>query len=480
MCNIAIIDMGICLYSHVSLQFDIEVSPDGKLSKSHNMMELDSIHNMEYNHGNVCYDIIKKYAPDSSIGYLRILNKTGKGNIHQLVAALRFCYENKIGIVNLSLGSIDFHDFELLRECVNECTSNGMIIVAAYNNSDFFTYPAALSSVIGVETDKDLFGKSYHKTDISLLGVNIRASSRHRIKNSVKTYITPLANSFSTPFITAQIYNFIKEKKFDSLPAALSFLISRGFFNEENHMFHPRRVDWIRKALLVNIDKPQIIYSNYKNIITQITISEDDFYAHMNLNTYLEPISKSYDTVILDLRNLKSVVIKDISEISKNVVVLNDKFNIPLIAEKGYFMWTYSYYNEYWKRIPHTDDKNTAPIIAFTGYTDEKLINVLKSLQDRFISEDYNAVVITESQVGILFGFEIFSSYLSPLDQINNLYGLYKADVFLIEFKNIEFISEEVDIIVSEQTLKFSNFCCISGADKYIDELYFNIVKELL
>ena len=79
MCNIAIIDMGICLYSHVSLQFDIEVSPDGKLSKSHNMMELDSIHNMEYNHGNVCYDIIKKYAPDSSIGYLRILNKTGKG-----------------------------------------------------------------------------------------------------------------------------------------------------------------------------------------------------------------------------------------------------------------------------------------------------------------------------------------------------------------------------------------------------------------
>lgn len=59
MCNIAIIDMGICLYSHVSLQFDIEVSPDGKLSKSHNMMELDSIHNMEYNHGNVCYDIIK-------------------------------------------------------------------------------------------------------------------------------------------------------------------------------------------------------------------------------------------------------------------------------------------------------------------------------------------------------------------------------------------------------------------------------------
>ena len=58
MCNIAIIDMGICLYSHVSLQFDIEVSPDGKLSKSHNMMELDSIDYLVYNHGNVWYYII--------------------------------------------------------------------------------------------------------------------------------------------------------------------------------------------------------------------------------------------------------------------------------------------------------------------------------------------------------------------------------------------------------------------------------------
>ena len=165
-------------------------------------------------HGTTCAAIIKKYAPDAVLSSVKILNdESRKGMKTQLIKALEWCVENKMCLVNLSLGTIDYKDFIGVENALKYASENGVIIVAACNNRNVFTCPASLEYVIGVKCDTSgkLKETEYIYNSFPLDGIDIIACGIHDlVKYSGESKITSVCNSFATPAITALVYNIIK------------------------------------------------------------------------------------------------------------------------------------------------------------------------------------------------------------------------------------------------------------------------------
>lgn len=164
-------------------------------------------------HGTTCAAIINKYTRNVIFSSIKILNeKTEKAMRGQLIKALHWCAENKIQIVSLSLGTIDFRDFEEIKNCINTVTENGLIIIAACNNKNVFTYPACLPDVIGVSC-QDLYSEDqYCINDNILSGIEFAASGRHYLTDTIgNSRLTSPSNSFAAPLITAKACEIIRD-----------------------------------------------------------------------------------------------------------------------------------------------------------------------------------------------------------------------------------------------------------------------------
>ena len=106
--NVAIIDDGINqnLYAIGKLNHNIQITHELHI---HERVEYDPF---LPSHGTTCAAVIKKYALDAILSSVKILNDdSNKGMKTQLIRALEWCVENDIRLVNLSLGTIDYKDF---------------------------------------------------------------------------------------------------------------------------------------------------------------------------------------------------------------------------------------------------------------------------------------------------------------------------------------------------------------------------------
>ncbi len=208
--NIAIIDDGINekLYKIGELEHNLQITPEL------NIQERASYNPYLPSHGTICAAIIKKYAPDANLSSVKILNEDSHmGMKSQLIRALEWCVQNKIRLVNLSLGTIDFKDFVEVEKAVKYACENDVIIIAACNNRNIFTCPASLPYVIGVKCDISgiIKEREYLYNSFSPDGIDITACGVHKLeKYNGESKITSACNSFATPYITSQAYYIIK------------------------------------------------------------------------------------------------------------------------------------------------------------------------------------------------------------------------------------------------------------------------------
>ncbi len=149
--HIAIIDDGVNqkLYNIGELAHNIEIT-----------LDLTVCDRADYDtyapsHGTTCAAIIRKYAPFALLSSVKILDGNARGMCGQLIKALEWCVDNGIRVVNVSLGTVVYTDFPMLRKAINFAYSKGLIIVAACNNRNIFTYPASHPNVIGVKCDME-------------------------------------------------------------------------------------------------------------------------------------------------------------------------------------------------------------------------------------------------------------------------------------------------------------------------------------
>ena len=206
--NIAIVDVGINekLYNTGCLDFNLEISPELAIRRR------SAYNAFSPSHGTTCAAIIKRYSPEARLGSIKILNDSSKrAGKYQFITALEWCAENGIKLVNLSLGTVDFRDFEEIRDCVNKTAERGLLIVAACNNKNIYTVPSCLTNAIGVRCRRIYTDAQYRFIPYSFDGIDVEASGRHFLTDvSGNSRYTSPVNSFAAPLITAMVHNVLE------------------------------------------------------------------------------------------------------------------------------------------------------------------------------------------------------------------------------------------------------------------------------
>ena len=96
--KIAVIDDGVFPQS-------VNLSVKNHFIKNGIVKVIDGLNVAPLSHGSICAKIIEKYVNyDVSIIGIQILNEDDTGLLDDLIAALKWCYENDVRVINLSCG----------------------------------------------------------------------------------------------------------------------------------------------------------------------------------------------------------------------------------------------------------------------------------------------------------------------------------------------------------------------------------------
>ncbi|WP_024832648.1 S8 family peptidase [Ruminiclostridium josui] len=252
--NIAIIDDGVNekYYQMGRLSYNLEITRD-----------LAVCDRLDYDphspsHGTTCAAIIKKYSPEADIGSVKILDSNSRTGVKtQLIHGLKWCADNNIRIVNLSLGTIDYRDFSEVKEALDYALEKNVIVVAACNNRNIFTCPASFEKVIGVKCDLDglLEEGQYIFNKDPMDGIDICACAKHSLKKYDGTgKVTNECNSYAAPMITAHVHNLLRNSPnmgVDEIKAVLR----QEAYKENAEYSH----SWEKRK---DIDIPIILFNN--------------------------------------------------------------------------------------------------------------------------------------------------------------------------------------------------------------------------
>lgn len=148
-------------------------------------------------------------ADDLGLWDLNVTDSAGTTQITVLLEALEWCIQNKIKLIHMSLGTINYFDIKPLWIQIKRLLDADAIIVAAYHNRNIKTYPAAYPGVFGVRQDR-----------YGLLGngqILFQEQKGYNIENSIIANfswngIVNQANSYAAPVVTGHIATYLNRK----------------------------------------------------------------------------------------------------------------------------------------------------------------------------------------------------------------------------------------------------------------------------
>ena len=189
---------------------DILVVEDDKVvhKTNQNVNALDTL-----SHATLCVKIFLETAEyRCSLSFIEILDKeTNKGNVKSLVAALAWCLDNDINLINLSIGTTSFLDMPQLIGVIDCLAKKGVIVVAGNSNEGKMTFPASFSDVISVTGIRNMTYESdfwYSNDSIDRVNINCKVNSKS-FKHRNKNYYINASNSFATAVMSAKICDYI-------------------------------------------------------------------------------------------------------------------------------------------------------------------------------------------------------------------------------------------------------------------------------
>jgi subtilisin len=126
-------------------------------------------------------------APECLLYNCKILDDRKRGSYKSLIAGIEWCIENKIDIINMSLGSSVEPPIDV-KNAIKKAYDRGIIMVAAAGNENKdICYPAKYDEVIAVSA----VGERNEKADFSNYG-----TKNEFIARGVNVYSTYLNNSY--------------------------------------------------------------------------------------------------------------------------------------------------------------------------------------------------------------------------------------------------------------------------------------------
>ena len=155
-------------------------------------------------HGTACAGIIRRKAPDVALYSVKIFHKTLSASTRVLIEGIRWCVENGVKVVNLSLGTLKKNHLPELEEICRLAQERSVILVAAEHNGGLRSYPAAFPDVISVAG-----GRIYEKYGLRYREGNPRQfvarGDKQRLTWIGPEYVFKGATSFAAPHVTALI-----------------------------------------------------------------------------------------------------------------------------------------------------------------------------------------------------------------------------------------------------------------------------------
>lgn len=207
MVEIAVVDTGVSLN-----YFDnVTALKSSKNFSDINKMSNDEIPNNIITHGTICASIIKNYAPSAPLHSLNVF-ENGICKLESVVAAMKYCLELNIKIVNISFGVNYIDNDDILKDIVNIAVEKGIIIIAAVSKNGIVTYPAYYDGVISVGVQNELkLRKNKIRTNKNPLStVDVFACGIQRLyKNMHLRHITTNEPSYATAVVSALVYNML-------------------------------------------------------------------------------------------------------------------------------------------------------------------------------------------------------------------------------------------------------------------------------
>lgn len=165
MLTIAILDDGICSSSFPfwgQINYAVAVAEDGTICQ---VSEPDRM-----THGTLCAAVVRSYAPDAALISVRVLDPvTRKGSMKQIRYALEWCVAHGVSLINLSVGSMSFKDWEYLRPTIANLARNNIPLVCACSNNEMPSIFTDFSWPISVEKEAALYGDQYHSKNVNFL-----------------------------------------------------------------------------------------------------------------------------------------------------------------------------------------------------------------------------------------------------------------------------------------------------------------------
>lgn len=480
--HVAVIDDGVneeAFYNIGKLTHSIEVTDQDRI------VQADSSGRCELSHGTICAAILKQYAPDVRMSSVKILHDL-RGTKEKLVSAIKWCIRHKVDVVNLSLGTENYMDCNMLRALVNDAYSEGIIIVAASSNRNVITYPASLSNVIGVKCDQggELKPGQYRYCYYEMDGIDIVANSVRRLAGKYNIAVeVPRTNSYAAPLVTAlvsKLINTYKIKNIEFIRQKLSDSSQTG--DEQSRFYNPflcTGTDWAGKAVLFEIgETEQPVYGAGFNIAGVFFIkSEEELLTVMKQYfCQYEVQLRAVDTVIIHIgkscsRGIAAQrLIEYISHKGKNIIYLNDNYRNDSFNMKDIKLTSKLYHPilQGYRRIPKPEDSALqVPIILVCNHAHSMIFDKLYLLQKLFRDDGYYAAVITDKSNGLLYDISyIPTAILYKKGSINRKLldfheKKYNTDIIIIEtdrFSSALWRKTKVDVII----------------DIFLDKIYFN------
>ena len=176
--KVAVVDSGIDA-SHPDITGSVKGGVDVEMTPSGPQL-LPCSFTDAFGHGTACAGIIKGVAPDVELFSVKVLGPSCGGTGEAFLAGLRWAVENKMDVVNLSLGTTREEYFAYLHELADLAYFGRSILVAAANNIPPPSFPSIFSSLISVGNlpQGDSFTFVYHygnRIELAAPGTNIRA-----------------------------------------------------------------------------------------------------------------------------------------------------------------------------------------------------------------------------------------------------------------------------------------------------------------
>ena len=385
-------------------------------------------------HGfNVC-KIINMYAPDAEIISIGIFNDIDmKTNIDALLSSFKYCLDKKIPIIHLSGGTINLFDDYRLRNVINDIINNNQIIVAAHSNNKSLSFPALYPGVFSVRANELVEDRGNNNW-----GYSFYMPSKHKIHvNEKLDYVTQIANSYAAPFLTAKIYNILKDKG----------------YSRKSNLF--RELDLIENIFICEFPtllKDVIIVNFSDEIVIKdlLPFEVKDVYNDNEFEIYYgDYIFIPHDNNEKNIRKFKEFIIQIDTTNSNNRIFYLGTINrdIKSIME--------NYCCEFWLR----PDENIYPIenfkekffnygtIYFQGEK-ESVYRIMVKLNNIFLKDGFNSFPISDYNDAVLYNIYYFKNIESSIRRRQLEYVL-EPDVELIYSKNKYMERESNSILIN-------------------------------